>query len=237
MFSKSLLGVVAVSLLAFGAIRPAHAQFAVIDVAALTQLIQEYETLQQQLSTARGELSQAQAQYAAITGSRGMQNLLAGTPRNYLPTDWAQLAQAASGSAGAYPVLSAQVRALISANAILTPTQVTSLSATQQAQLASARQSSAMLQALSRTALANSSERFDALQQLISTIGSATDEKASLDLTSRITAEQGMLENEGTKLQALYQVADAEERVRLQRLHEQAIADQGSLRQLPPMGL
>ena len=82
---KSLISVVALSLLAFGAIRPAQAQFAVIDVASLTQLIQEYETLQQELATARSQLAQAQAQYSAITGNRGMQNLLSGTQRNYLP--------------------------------------------------------------------------------------------------------------------------------------------------------
>ena len=94
-----------------------------------------------------------------------------------------------------------------------------------------------MLQALSRTALANSSDRFASLQQLISAIGAAGDQKASLDLTARITAEQGMLQNEQTKLEALYRVAESEERSRVQRLREQAIVDQGSLRRLPPMGL
>jgi type IV secretion system protein VirB5 len=63
------------------------------------------------------------------------------------------------------------------------------------------------------------------------------DQKASLDLTARITAEQGMLQNEQTKLEALYRVAESEERARLQRLREQAITDQGSLRVLLPMGL
>ena len=237
MFSKGFLSVIAISLLAFGAIRPAHAQFAVIDVASLTQLIQEYQTLQQELSTAKSQLAQAQAQYAAITGNRGMQQLLAGTNRNYLPTGWTQLSQVMNGSAGGYPALSSEARTLITTNAILTPAQVAALSPTQQAQLTAARQSPAMLQALSRTALANSSDRFASLQQLISAIGAAGDEKASLDLTARITAEQGMLQNEQTKLEALYRVSESEERSRVQRLREQAIVDQGSLRRLPPMGL
>ena len=86
-------------------------------------------------------------------------------------------------------------------------------------------------------ALANSSDRFTSLQQLISAIGSATDEKASLDLTARITAEQAMEQNEQTKLQVLYQVAQAQEWSRAQQVRERAIADQGSLRSLPPMGL
>jgi hypothetical protein len=46
-----------------------------------------------------------------------------------------------------------------------------------------------------------------------------------------------MLHNESTKLQVLHQVVEADERARAQRLREQAILDQGSLRRLPPMGL
>jgi hypothetical protein len=237
MFSKIATGFVLVGLLALGGTRPAHAQFAVIDVASLAQLIQQYETLQQELTTAENQLNQARSAYAAITGSRGMQNLLSGTNRNYLPTNWSQLSQVMGGSSGAYPGLAANVTSIQNSNAVLTPAQVAALSPTEQAQLAQARQNPALLQATSRTALANSSDRFSSLQQLISTIGSATDEKASLDLTARITAEQAMEQNEQTKLQVLYQVAQAQEWSRAQQVRERAIADQGSLRSLPPMGL
>ena len=237
MFSKHVLSVITLSLLPFGAIRPAQAQFAVIDVAAIGQLVQEVQQLQQQVATAQSQLLQAQAQYAAMTGSRGMQSLLAGTQRNYLPTDWAQLSQAISGLAGAYPALSGDVSALMASNAILTPAQIGSLSPIQQTQLTGARQSPAIFQAISREALANSSNRFASLQQLIQAIGGAADEKASLDLNARIAAEQGMLENEHTKLDALYRVAESDEWARVERLREQAIADQGSLRRLPAMGL
>jgi type IV secretion system protein VirB5 len=120
---------------------------------------------------------------------------------------------------------------------VLTPAQVASLSPTQQAQIASARQSPALLQALARAALANSSDRFTSLQQLISAIGAASDQKASLDLNARIAAEEAMLHNEQTKLQMLSQVAQSQEWARVQELREQAIADQGSLRSLKPMGL
>ena len=58
-------------------IPPAHAQFAVIDVASLTQLVSQVQTLEQQLATARGQLTQAQASYQSMTGSRGMEQLLA----------------------------------------------------------------------------------------------------------------------------------------------------------------
>jgi type IV secretion system protein VirB5 len=237
MFNKSLFAALLVAFLAVGTPKPARAQFAVIDVASIVQLVQQVQQLQQQVATARSQLAQAQSEYAAITGSRGMQQLLSGTVRNYLPTDWAQLSQVLAGASGSFPALATDVSALMSANAVLTPAQVASLSAAQRAQLTAARQSPAFLQATARAALANSSDRFTSLQQLINAIGSAGDQKAALDLTARITAEQGMLQNEQTKLQVLYQVAQSQEWSRVQRVREQAIADQGSLRQLRPMGL
>jgi len=223
--------------LALGSTMPAQAQFAVIDVASVTQLVNEVRQLEQQVATARSQLLQAQSEYAAITGNRGMQNLLSGTLRNYLPTDWTQLSQVMSGSSASFPALASSVSSLVSSNAILTASQVASLSPSQQALLAAARQNPALLAAMSQTALANSSGRFAELQSLISAIGTASDQKASLDLTARVTAEQAMLQNEATKIQILYQVAQSQEWARVQRVREQALADQGSMRTLSPMGL
>ena len=223
--------------LALGVIRPAHAQFAVIDVASLAQLVQEYETLQQQVATARSQLSQAQAEYAAMTGNRGMEQLLSGTNRNYLPTSWTQFSQVMNGGSSGYPGLAGDVRTLVSGNAVLPAAQVARLSSAQQAELTAARQSPAMSQAIARAGLSNSSDRFAALQQLIGAIGGAGDAKATLDLNARIAAEQAMLQNEQTKLQLLNQVAQSQEAARAQQVREQALLDQGSLRQLPAMGL
>jgi type IV secretion system protein VirB5 len=234
---KSWTGLLVIGLLSLTAVRPANAQFAVIDVASIMQLVQEVQELQQQVATAQSQLQQAQSEYAAITGNRGMQNLLSGTVRNYLPTDWAQLSQAMSGSSGSFPALAASISSLEQTNAVLTPAQIAALSPSERAQLAAARQNPALLAATARAALSNASARFAALQGLISTIGVSTDQKASLDLTARITAEQAMLQNEATKLQMLYQVAESQEWARTQNAREQAIADQGSLRTLPAMGL
>jgi hypothetical protein len=236
MRSRLILSVLLIGLPLAG-IRTAHAQFAVIDVASIVQLVQEVEQLQQQVETAKSQLAQAQSEYAAITGNRGMQQLLSGTVRNYLPSDWTQLSQVLQGSGGSFPTLTGDVNALLSANSVLTASQVAQLSTLQQTQLLNARQSPALLQAMARAALQNSSDRFASLQQLITAIGTAVDQKGSLDLTARIAAEEGMLQNEQTKLQSLYQVAQSQEWARAQRAREQAIADQGSLRTLPAMGL
>ena len=79
------------ALISMGLCPASRAQWAVVDVGAIAQLVQEVATLQQQLQTAELTLTNAQQQYQAMTGNRGMQNLLSGTNRNYLPTTWSQL--------------------------------------------------------------------------------------------------------------------------------------------------
>ncbi len=215
----------------------AHAQFAVIDVAAINQLLQQVQTAVRQLQTAENQLTQAQQEYQSLTGSRGMQNLLSGTNRNYLPTDTASLQGTLTGTGGAYSSLATSVQASMSANAVLSTAQLAALSASELNAVQTQRQSVALLQGVSQQALVNSSGRFDQMQQLITTIGSATDPKAILDLHARISAEQGMLQAEQTKLQVLYQTVLAQQAAEEQRSREQAIADAGSLRTLPAMGL
>lgn len=225
------------ALLALAISRPAAAQWAVIDVGAIQQLVQQYAILEQQLTTLRSQLSQAQQQYAALTGGRGMQQLLSGINRNYLPASWADLAGVMQGSSGSYGTLSASVQGLITSNAVLSSQDVASLSPTEQAQLATERELPALLQGITRQALSAASDRFASLQQLISAIPTATDAKAALDLNARIAAEQTMLQNETTKLQVLYRTVEAQQWALDQQRREQAIADIGSLRTLPPLGL
>jgi len=225
----------AISLLSFVPLA-ARAQMAVIDVGAIAQLIAQANTLEQELNTARQDLSQAQQQYQSMTGQRGMQQLLAGTVRNYLPSDWAQLQAALQGSGGGY-ALGADVRGAVNSNAVLSPQQVAALSPDEQDSLQEARRNAALLQAVAQEALMRTSSRFAAIQVLIDAIPQATDEKGILDLAARIDAEEGMLQNEQTKLNVLGQAAQGGEWVRRQRARERAITDIGSLRSLPAMGL
>ena len=191
---RNTVGVVT-ALVLMGAIPPAWAQMAVVDVGAIAQLIEQVET-------ARSHLEQA-----------------------------------LNGMAGDYSALAGQLAALVVANAVLTPEQLAHTSDQEREQLEAARRSAALLQATSRQALEATSERFEALQDLINAIPGAEDQKAVLDLQARIGAEQAMLQNEHTKLMVLYQAAQAEEVARRQRASELAIANIGSLRRLPALGL
>ena len=224
-FAKKSLTIVSLALMA--AAPAARAQFAVIDVASVTQLVTEVQDLEQALTVAREHLQEAQTELRSITGDRGMELLLAGTNRNYLPSNWGQLTAALDDTSSAYSVLTAGIQQALAEDTVLTPQQIAALSPDAQQQLAADRDTAALLQAVSRQALANASGRFADLQQLINTIGAATDQKSILDLNARIGAEQAMLENERTKLAMLVATAEAQRWANEEQARERAIAGQG----------
>jgi len=205
----------------------ASAQWAVVDVGAIAQLLQQVQKMEQVIQTAQNQLNQARQEYQSMTGSRGMQNLLPGVNWNYLPSSFTQISTTLSGT----------INRQISTNAVLTPAQVAALSPAQQQQLNGARSNAALLQTASQQAYATVSARFASIQTLITAIGSASDQKAVLDLQARMQAEQGLLQNDANKLQLLYQAAQAEEWARRQRASEQVVTGVGSLRTLAPLQL
>ena len=157
--------------------------------------------------------------------------------RNYLPANWNELVGAQNGAGGLYGALGSDVAATILRNALLTPNYTQNFSDAENAQLSARRSSVALQEALTRQELSNVSQRFTAIQTLINAIPTATDEKGVLDLQARIQVEQGMLENENSKLHVLYEAAQSQAQTERERADEQAIVDIGHLRSLPPMGL
>jgi type IV secretion system protein VirB5 len=222
---KTAISITALTLMA--AAPAARAQFAVIDVAAVTQLLTEVQNLEQALTVAREHLAEATAELRSMTGDRGMEQLLAGVNRNYLPTDWGQLTAALNNTSTAYTGLSAAIQQALTQDTVLTGQQFAALSPDSQQQLVADRGTAALLQAISRQALANASSRFTDLQQLINTIGTASDQKGILDLNARIGAEQAMLENEQTKLLVLVAAAEAQHWADEEQDGERDIAGQG----------
>jgi len=206
----------------------ARAQWAVVDTQAIGQLVQEVRTLQQQLATARAALQSSQQTLQAITGGRGMERLLSGTARNYLPANWIEVASLAQGlRVAGYAGLSASVQQSIASNAVLPDSRLSTLSPADQQQLQAARQWTALGEVVAQQALANSSARFAALQELIAAISGAKDQKAILDLQARIGGELAMLQNEQTKLQVLFQAIQAQQAVARQQAQELALTEHG----------
>ncbi len=205
----------------------AHAQWAVVDVGAIAQLIQEVQLLEQALSTAQGELAAARQTFRSMTGDRGMESLLAGTVRNYLPTSQSDLQALLSGGASSYGALANALQALVGENAVLTAQQLAALAPQAAAYVQAVRRTTALAQVIAGEALSNASGRFTSLQQLIGAIGGASDPKAILDLDARIAAEQAMLANEQTKLEVLQRALESQRWADRQREREQLITLHG----------
>ncbi len=215
---------------------PAKAQgIPVIDVAAIVQLIQQIQYWQQQIQGMTNQLNQLQQSYQAITGGRGMETLLPYTPmaRNYMPQNWNDMLAVLNGTSVPYAGIASQVQTAVTANSVLTAAQIGTMTPQMQQHIQDGRRAAAMLQVMTRGAQDNTSQRFAALQQLISMVGGAGDDKAVQDLQARIAAEQTMLTNEQNKLQALYQTAQAEQMAHEQRGRELAVRQIGSIRTLP----
>jgi type IV secretion system protein VirB5 len=204
-----------------------HAQWAVIDVAAINQLIKQVADMEQAIATAKSQLLQAEYQLQSMSGARGMQNVLTGLDRNYLPTSWTELAAASQGASSSYPALAASVTRLIGANAVLSNPQLASLAPADQGRIAAVRQRVALGQAASQAALADASGRFAGLQSLIAAIGTTSDQKGILELQARIVAELGMLQNEQTKLQILAETLQSEAGTEVEQARESVIAGHG----------
>lgn len=236
MFAKrfaAMLFVCLLTLVPMGA--PRAGGIPVIDVAAIAQLIQQVQYWMQQIELMQNQLNQLQQTYATLTGGRGMENLMAGTARNYLPQDWNEMLQVMHNASTTYAGLSSQVQTAMQANAVLSTAQVDALSPQQRQFVDDGRAAAALLQVLSRSAYQNTSARFAALQTLIDAIGRAGDMKAVADLQARVQSEQAMLQNEQIKLQTLYQAAQAQQWVQTQRLREESVKDIGSVNSLAPV--
>ena len=210
----------------------AQAVLPVIDLVAVQNLMQQLVAWQQQLQGMQRQFDQLRQTYSSTTGVRGMEQLLATSnqSRNYLPSNYSDLMGTLNGASASYSGLANQVQSIMNANSVLSSTQMQALSPEMRQVVEQGRQASAMLGSMTQTAYQNTSQRFSALQQLVSQIGMAQDPKAIQDLQARIQAEQAMLTNEQTKLQSLYQVAQSEELARQQKIREQAVLDVGTVR-------
>lgn len=230
---KRRAGVVALGaamLAGLGVAAPAQAAMAVIDVAAIRQLVAQVNYWRQQITAMEQELNQLQQTHAALTGPRGMEALLATTDaeRNYLPRDWGGVAQVLAGQSAQYTALAASVEAGVASRAVLEPGRLARMTEAERASIEESRRTSMGLAVMTREAYAQAGARFASLAQLVQAIGTASDAKAIADLQGRIAAEQAMLENEQAKLGVLAQMADAERQVREQQVRELAIAGHGT---------
>lgn len=209
----------------------AHAQIPVTDVANLTQSIQNVLHQVTQITNQLNQLTELQNQvtqltntYNSLTGNRGLGTIANGVAeqamRRYLPTA-ATAFDSLTGSTpvAGYSALQSQIATLKSTLSTL-PSGFFPTGSPEQAALDKWIGELAKQQVVATSAYNNANARLPLLENLISTIGTATDPKAIAEIQARIQAESTIAQNETNKMQALLYRQRNEELQREQRSME-----------------
>ena len=207
----------------------ANAGIPVIDVANLAQSIeqvvawgQQNAQMVEQITQLRNQYAQLTNTYNSMTGNRGLGTLLNGAvdqaARRYVPGDATQLGQLSSGVAG-FGSLQATINRYKSSVTSL-PTTWFPAGSPAANTLASRVNSLATQQALGEAAYTSNAQRTADLEDMISTIGTADDPKAIAEINARIAAQQALIANESTRIQALTYMQQLEKQQNEQRARE-----------------
>jgi hypothetical protein len=226
-------GILALSLLLCAAGKPGYALDLVFDAQAMTANMQQLANWAQQLQQMRAQLTQQTGTLQAMTGNRGMGNVLplANSMRNYLPQGAGDMMGVLNNTNNSYSGMGNQIQALVKNNAILSNTSLTNMNMlpAQAKLLADRRTNAAAIQSIAAQGMANASARFAYLQSLMSQINTTTDPKAIAELNARIGAEQTMMTNEQTKLQQTISLMQSQDAITQQQRNEMAIQQTGSV--------
>jgi type IV secretion system protein VirB5 len=212
------------------AVGSANAGVPVIDVANLAQAIQQvlawaqqYQQMVDQIQEARNQVSQLQTTYNSMTGTRGLGTILNGAvdqaARRYLPSGGSDIEQLAGGVVTGYAPLQSTIAGFKS--------QVSSMpagtfgSGTDAANALTAKINSLATQkALGEATYTSAAQRTADLENLIATIGVASDPKAIAEIHARIGAQQALVANENAKLQSMAYMQVFEQQQSEQRANE-----------------
>lgn len=203
--------------LAASSLGPAHAAgIPVIDVANLTQAIQQVINDITQINNQVQQIVHQRHQLESMTGARNLGTIL-NNPllRNYVPPEAHQVINAVNASG--YSGLTATARALRDQGMVYNCLDRSGESRTLcQASLAQPYQQQGLLQ----DAMKAASGRLAQIESLMSSINATTDQKAVLEIQARIGAENAMLAHELSQVQMLQGLADGEERIARSRDRE-----------------
>lgn len=226
---KKVIRAFALALAVFG-FNNANAGIPVIDVAAIAQQVQQviawgkqYTQMVDQINNLRNQYAQLQTTYNSLTGDRGLATLMnAATDqaaRRYLPEQADELEKLASGLVSGYGPLQSSIASLRAKVSTLPPG--TFGAGTDALKALSAKLDSiATQQAMGKAAYSSAAQRTRDLENLIATSALATDPKAIAEMQTRITAQQALLQNESSKLQAMAYMQQTEQAQNEQRANE-----------------
>jgi type IV secretion system protein VirB5 len=201
----------------------AHAGIPVIDVAALVQAVLEVmNSLTEignqvtQIEQLTAQVRQMEQQYQSISGARNLGDIMNNPAlQNYIPSDATRVISGIQS--GGYSGLSGSARGLRDAQMTYNCMDLSGTSRTQcQSQLALPYQQKAFMQ----DGMDAARGRIAQIQSLMRQVSSSPDEKSVLELQSRITAENALLQHEQTQINLARGAAEAEYRIAESRARE-----------------
>jgi type IV secretion system protein VirB5 len=189
--------------------RVALASYPVFDATNFGKMLESVRLLKE-------EVRQLQATYRAVSGSRGLGDVLYNPAlRQYLPEGWSGVYDAAA--AGRYAGISGSLRDI---------ERVERLTGSVAAQLALVRERprrTAMTnKALGLRAFEGAKARLSQIESLMEQVNRTQDSKGVAEIQARIAVEQAAVANEATKLQLVAMLQGAEERLEAEQRRELA---------------
>jgi type IV secretion system protein VirB5 len=188
----------------------------VIDVANLTQTIQQVINEITQINNQVQQITQLQAQLASINGTRNLGRVFnsAGL-MNYVPAKAFEQLNAVDTSG--YAGLGASGKSLRDATMVYNCLDLAGAARTDcQASLAQPYQHKGLLQ----DAMTRASGRLSQIQALMGQINATPDQKSVQEIQARIGAENALLAHELSQVQMLQGMAESEERIARSRDRE-----------------
>jgi type IV secretion system protein VirB5 len=212
-FQKNLFATAAAIAVFGSAHAPANAQIPVTDLVHIgvstNELFQQIQQVLSWVAQYTQMVTQITNQYEQIrsaTGNRGMENLLMGAidqnARRYLPSDMADIYGLYSGSVvPGFASLSSRIASLRGTISSLPPGFVPA--GPLQDALTKAVDTLGTQRAMAEQSYRAVTDRIGSTENLISTIGSTTDEKGIAELAARIQGEQVLAQNEANRIALL----------------------------------
>lgn len=211
----------------------AFAGIPVIDGANLAQAIQQVMAWAQQYQQMTQQIQQLQQQIESVTGSRGFSSVLNSPAfqqaRRMLPEDAQTLLNLGNG--GSYGNLASSINSIKQATSMLTASDFGSQSAADQ-WLADLNRA-ASNKALSQEAYNSAQQRLSNLEDLLQQISTTQDPKAIAELQARINVEQGLIQNEQAKINAMAMLVNAERQISEMQARDLSIRTAGTNRTVP----
>lgn len=221
-FQKKAVTVLLAASLAFSSVTTHASGIPVVDGAAAAQraqnFVQQMAEMAKQLTEMKAQLDQARKQYQALTGSRGLGDIMNNPAlRSALPADWQKVYD--NIQRGGYKGLDGTAAAIADAAGMLNKCQNLTNAQSKQSCEAQAVQSAQVKSDLQK-AFDAAEQRLKQIEGLMGQINNATDPKAIADLQARIQSEQAKIQNEQTRIQMYKMMQEENEKLLIQQRAE-----------------